>query len=104
MRAKDIQRPTEHRKPQENRCQDYHTPPGVETGRPPQLLNLGWASLGWCQNLSDPGPDADQPAPTPVPNYHHPLERGPRTTEGSTRSKPAQQPQPTQDETLPTPQ
>ncbi|MEQ2298662.1 hypothetical protein AMECASPLE_007565 [Ameca splendens] len=36
-------------------------PPGVETGRPPQHLNLVWASPGSCLHLSDPGPDPDPP-------------------------------------------
>ncbi|KAK5601961.1 hypothetical protein CRENBAI_018394, partial [Crenichthys baileyi] len=27
----------------------------------------GWASPGWCLNLSDLGPNLDAPAPTPVP-------------------------------------
>ncbi|MED6245825.1 hypothetical protein ATANTOWER_008704 [Ataeniobius toweri] len=40
--------------------------PGVETGRPPQHLNLGWASLGWCLNLSDPG---THPNPLPRPQF-----------------------------------
>ncbi|KAK5620629.1 hypothetical protein CRENBAI_021398 [Crenichthys baileyi] len=42
-------------------------PPGVETGRPPKHLNLGWASPGWCPN----------PLPRPQPPKPHPhLERG----------------------------
>ncbi|MED6250321.1 hypothetical protein ATANTOWER_029387 [Ataeniobius toweri] len=53
-------------------------PPRVETGRLPQHLNLGWASLGCCLNLSDPGPNPD-----PSPQRPHPhLERGPCTKRG----------------------
>ncbi|MEQ2165119.1 hypothetical protein GOODEAATRI_013745, partial [Goodea atripinnis] len=36
-------------------------PPGVETGRPPQHLNLVHVSPGSCLNLSDPGLDPDSP-------------------------------------------
>ncbi|MEQ2180157.1 hypothetical protein GOODEAATRI_032753 [Goodea atripinnis] len=32
-------------------------PPGVETGRPLQHLNLVWGSPGSCLNLKDPSPD-----------------------------------------------
>ncbi|MED6291273.1 hypothetical protein CHARACLAT_021841 [Characodon lateralis] len=42
-------------------------PPRAETGRPPQHLNLGQASLGWCLNLSDRGPDPD-PSPQRPPS------------------------------------
>ncbi|MEQ2230007.1 hypothetical protein ILYODFUR_024866 [Ilyodon furcidens] len=41
-------------------------PPGVETGRPLQHLNLVWGSPGSCLNLRDPGPDPD-PSPQPPP-------------------------------------
>ncbi|MEQ2303081.1 hypothetical protein AMECASPLE_013109 [Ameca splendens] len=40
--------------------------PGVETGRPPQHLNLVWASPGLCLNLSDPGPDPDRSPQPPL--------------------------------------
>ncbi|KAK5599259.1 hypothetical protein CRENBAI_023777 [Crenichthys baileyi] len=46
-------------------------PPGVETGRPPQHLNMLWASPGSCLNLSDPGPDPEippHPDPSPQPS------------------------------------
>ncbi|MED6285858.1 hypothetical protein CHARACLAT_033502 [Characodon lateralis] len=38
-------------------------PPWVETGRPPQHLNLVWASPGSCLNLSNPDP-SPQPPPS----------------------------------------
>ncbi|MED6251591.1 hypothetical protein ATANTOWER_000189 [Ataeniobius toweri] len=41
-------------------------PPEVETGRPPKHLNPGWATVGWCPNLNDPGLDPD-PSPDPSP-------------------------------------
>ncbi|MEQ2281642.1 hypothetical protein AMECASPLE_032559 [Ameca splendens] len=44
-------------------------PLGVETGRPPQHLNLVWAGPGFCLNLSDPGPD---PFPHPDPSPQRP--------------------------------
>ncbi|MEQ2238991.1 hypothetical protein ILYODFUR_039156 [Ilyodon furcidens] len=45
------------------------------------------------------------PATNPVPNNPHPpLERGLCTKEGSTWPKPARQPEPPQDEAVPTPQ
>ncbi|KAK5601599.1 hypothetical protein CRENBAI_023572 [Crenichthys baileyi] len=46
-------------------------PPGVETGRPLQHLNLGWC-LGWCLNLSDPSPQR----PHPHPERGHVQKRG----------------------------
>ncbi|MED6244356.1 hypothetical protein ATANTOWER_006104 [Ataeniobius toweri] len=62
-----VQVPIPHRG---NRTQEVVPfPPGMETGRPPQHLNLGWASLGWCLNLSDPGLDPNPSPQRPPSSY-----------------------------------
>ncbi|MEQ2291891.1 hypothetical protein AMECASPLE_017492 [Ameca splendens] len=56
-----VQVPIPHRDNQPPTQEVVPFPPGVETGRPPQHLNLVWASPGSCLNLSDPNPSPQGP-------------------------------------------
>ncbi|MED6239397.1 hypothetical protein ATANTOWER_005942 [Ataeniobius toweri] len=62
---------------------------GAETDRPPQLLNLGWASLGCCLNLSDPGSGPSSPTTPPTTTQTHHITATAAIAQGETLSSSA---------------
>ncbi|KAK5610680.1 hypothetical protein CRENBAI_001567 [Crenichthys baileyi] len=72
-------------------------PPGVETGRPPQHLNLVWASQGSCLNLSDPSPNTELTTEPQTPHQdrsNSPSKRSPASGKHSRLAPPTLAPQP----------